>query len=314
MSDQDYNDVKFFPPGIYFAIASALSSVTSSLVSILCLRTGLYKDALGFMIFAINFSDAIFFTVKLFASIFQPQSEGSCDLALSIGYYGLISSVFWSALFGHALYTVSRKQSPYTLPKYTLIYKIVALGLPLALTFLQVPTNLIIYSPEAGACVHRFYQNKADITYISFMYLPIGGSLLMSIVWYVMAAFKFKKMVNRANSTEMFTLLIYPAILLLCWGPIFIKNFLVVLDIKLSDGLSFAIQITSLLQGFFDALVYGVSKKRYKQICSFLICKKGLPRRRASTETIRHSVTPQYLERHYIKMQDNAIRTSIGVY
>lgn len=304
MNNQEYTDVKFFPPGIYFALSCGLSAVASVIVSIACLLTGLHKELLGLMIFAINFADAIFFTVKLFASALQPQGAFACDLALSIGYFGLISSVFWSALFGHALYIVSRSQNYQALPKYSKIYQVFAFGLPLLLALFQLPTNFVIFSSESNACVHRFYQNAVDYVYLAFIYIPIGGSMVLSIIWYLLAALKFKRMVNTDNSTEIFTLLIYPAILLICWGPIFIKNLLVIFNIQMSAELTFCIQIVSLLQGFFDALVYGVSKRRFKQFCKHVRCLAKKQRK------ISHYTQddPSHIKRKYIKMDRASVR------
>lgn len=98
-----------FPIAFPYNLAPIASSIATGLVVIGCCMSKAYKDPLGAMVMMINATDFLYVISK---ATFSAKSDITCQIFNYFCLFGLISSVIWSALFGHACYALIRNQKP----------------------------------------------------------------------------------------------------------------------------------------------------------------------------------------------------------
>lgn len=261
-AEGSFREMVYFPLNIDSLITALLSAIATTIVILLSLIFKLYKKPTSLMVFAINIAHALFYYTKLSVLVQPPTSDSYCKFLNVFNIYGLESTSIWSALFAHAFYFIVKYPSscdtrlPRVIKKY---YLPIAVLFPLINGALSLFTNHLIYSETAGTCVHRVYPDQFDVTGHLFFRFPILLTCLASIVWYKMAINKIFALQDTRRGTELYVFMIYPGILLLCWGPHVVIQTAVQLGLPVSRTLVNISIYLSYLQGFFDALVYGKS-------------------------------------------------------
>ena len=290
-ASDNYFDVEYFSNWLPSLISPALSVIATFLAVLTCVISKFYREPLGFMVFAINLSDFLFCFCKLSVLAIQPTSDTYCHILQAVSYTSLLSSSIWGALFGHALLISSKYQSTLIIKRVIHVYSFCATMIPLFMGTATAFTDYVIYSDKVQSCVHRIYIGEFDYTFLIFGTIPVGGTCLFSLVWYVLAAFHLKKLIAKEQLGKVLTLFIYPGIFLVCWMPIVVKNVLVPWGIKPSPTVTIILREVAQLHGLLDALVYGGGLrnlgKSLKQCCLGKASAKSL---RASGVEIDHSL------------------------
>lgn len=254
-----------FPIEMPYLIAPIVSMFSTAMVLIVGLIYKSYKAPLEAMIMWINFADFVFSLSKTVGSVFDILSPGTCLILQITSQFGMISSVFWGAFFAHALLTASYHQETQIIVKNHRAYLIFAVYLPIIMVSSLIFLRFSEYSDKM--CIHKVYEDQFDYGYIFLTAVPAIISCCLSITWYLMAARRIKSMISMEGSKELLTLIVYPAILVICW--------LLPMTIYLCLALGCSInpiwvnigQTMDQLQGVLDAIVYGGSKNNLRQIC-----------------------------------------------
>lgn len=285
----EYTEIILFPAQALWA--PILSIAATLAVIILCILQRSYNDFLGTMIMLLNFSDLIFCTAKVLGSIFIPTTDLGCKLFQMVSSAGLVSSVIITALFGHTLWVVSCSGDAELAKRNLKKYIYVGIVFPSVLAVAAVFTNFIQSEIKDGSniCVHRVHKGDLDFTHLLFTTIPIISSLILSLIWYLLAALKLKNLLVEGKIQNLIVLIIYPAILWVCWAPYIIMSFFVMFGQSISLGVMTVCRALDQLQGFFDAIVFWpgtrkIVRELYKRAC---ICNKQ--KRRASSAAIEEA-------------------------
>ena len=281
-------DITFFPMEYPFVLAPAVSALASFIVMIVCLCNDPFKTPLGKMLFHINLADFFFCFPKSLTAFILPSSDIFCKLIQLVTQFGLISSAVWGALFGHTLMIFSQRLGTEKLSNCMKYYYIFALILPAILSFLGLVTKYVNYSETEEACIHRVYHSRPDYHYIFFIDIPLLSACFFSVLWYLLAAKQLKKMLSKQETKFLFTLIVYPAILLVCWVPILTTNALIMYGLNVKKGLYVAFQALDHMQGLLDAVVYGGGMLK--------ICGRGRENTRSSYSNLAISLQEEGYE------------------
>ena len=267
MSDPSVIEIYFYPISIGDSISTFLSAVATCLVVILGSAYKIHEKPLGKMILTVNFLDLIFCLTKLSVFVFPPSSTPYCKVLQAFSQSSLLASILWGTFFGHVLFRVVKYQrieaiqSPFKW--YVLISVVTAGGLGLATAF----TEFIHYSDTKKACVHPVTAGTLDVTNLVFGVIPIGTCCFSGIAWYVLAAVILRNSRIVLKGRDLLALLVYPGIIIICWMPELTVNMTASLvGFNVSDVLNGILQNIFLLQGFLDAVVYGMIPNM-REIC-----------------------------------------------
>ena len=256
------------------SIPIILSLVSTFLVLALALYFKMLQEPFGKMVFIVNFMDFVFACCKLSVFFYSPPNTDYCKILQALSQTSLLSSIIWSMFFSHVFFLVVKYQRKdvcmASFKCYTGISIVFGGGLGISTAF----TDFVNYSPDQGTCVHQIWPGKIDITFIVFAVLPIGLCCITGIIFYVLAALVLKKYDAVLQTNRLFLLLIYPAIIFVCWVPPLTINVLESFGISQSQDLGVKVRHLAMLQGFFNALAYGTKMgiiPKCKERCS----KKG---------------------------------------
>ena len=264
MSSSDQSIIlTLFPVKMPYLAVTILSCVSTFAVIVIAIILKAYKEPLGMMVLGITISDFIFTFTKIMGSIFVPQTDSICNLLELICLYGIVSSVMWGAFFGHALLIISKTFRVELLEKYKKYYIIFGSIATLGYQML----NLLINQTESWTdqtgekkCIHRTFPGTFDYTFWIYLAFPLLLGFTLSVIWYAKAAKNFRVLIAGDNAKHLLTLIVYPAIMLICWFP------LIAVNILSQFGVTVSLQVQALtlafgqLQGLLNALIYGVSK------------------------------------------------------
>ena len=259
-NEDPHQDMVYFPHRIRFLIPVLISAIATGIVVLLSLAFKLYKRPLSGMILAMNISHVLFYCSKLSVLFLPPHSNFHCGILSVINVFGLQSGEFWGAVFAHAFYIALKHQTTSEIPRMMKYYVIIAVIVPLINGLASLPTSFLIYSDTEKTCVHRIYFGRIDIESDLFTMIPMWIACIASAIWYKKAINKIAGLQETEAGPELYVLMIYPGILLVCWGPALI--FEALLQFGLVGPNPTAFQIFNYLvniQGFFNALVYGKS-------------------------------------------------------
>lgn len=259
--EENYHEMVYFPltfSALISPLLSALATTTVVLISLIC---KFYKRPLSFMVLAINTAHVLFCFSKLSVLVFQPRSSFHCSIIGIINVFGLESAALWGALFAHAFYITLKYQCIDKIPSIMKYYLIIAVLFPLINGIISALTNYFVYSPTAETCVHRIFYGKFDIFVNLYAIFPIWLACIGSIVWYKMAINKISDLHSAEAGGEMWVLMIYPGVMLVCWSPNLVAQTAIQFGATPSSTLTNSFLFLVNLQGFFDAVVYGKSVK-----------------------------------------------------
>lgn len=212
----------------------------------------------------------LLFNVVTTLSIFKMQYPILCGFLGFFVFYGYGGSIAWTCCFAHCLYsTIGQKQSEVDSneDQWTR-YKYVGFISPLVISV--AATAAQYYTVNSEYCWHN--SNIGDIDWLDMFLSIIPTILAVTYCFYCYASVigKLRQMGMRIYVE----LLFYPLILIICFFP---WNIYSIYAIVVKESPPYKLYLISnimlSLQGFLNALVYGLSRtmiKGYKKFC----CKK----------------------------------------
>ena len=263
-AEEPYREMVYFPLQLSSLIPVLISAIAITIVILLSLIFKLYRRPFSLMVLAINIAHFLFHYTKLDVLVFPPYSDLHCRVFSIPIIFGLQSAAAWSALFAHAFLIIITNPSscdtllPLMIKKY---YMPLAVLLPSVSGIMSFFTRHFVYSETKGTCIHLIYADHMDIPFFVYICIPIGLACIGSIVWYKMLISKIYGLQGGRAGHELYVLMIYPGILLVCWGPTLIVQTLMQFGIESNDMLVDIVLLLVNMQGFFNALVYGKSIK-----------------------------------------------------
>ena len=277
LQEADYRDIVFFPAQSLIAPSPTL--IANSIVAARFILLKAYSVPVGKLIFALNLMNLCYCSTKLSVHLLPPQTEISCRLFEVAACFGAVSSMILGACFGHSLYMLTRYRSLEASAKYVTHYPFIGIIGSATLAICTYLTPLVQMSVAADGslhCVHRIYVGKPDYTFIIFVDMPVVIAIVLSVIWYSFSVARLRNLFDTSYK-YIWVLLIYPAMLVICWLPLLIEALLASYGITISSGLATVLKAFDKLQGFINAIVYWRgSKKTLGEICRQLRC---LPRR-----------------------------------
>lgn len=267
-----------FPLYWPYSIAPVLSTLSAGLATVYCIINKSYKEALGMMVFAINLSDFLFSLPKAVAIFVEPFGQVYCQLFHGISHFGVLSSVSWSTIFAYALMVMATKLTTESLNRRM---KYFIIGANLTALTLVLPTvfgGFIEYDIIEGdpVCVHYVPKGEVEMKGLTLFAIPLLLALTISGVFYAKAAKKLRQLLQSGSKKYLLTLIVYPAIFLLCWIPFLLLNLFIIFNEKPTLILYRSSQALDQMQGFFNGLVYGGSKNLLQKAClKFCKCCRG---------------------------------------
>lgn len=241
-------------------LPSCISAISTLIVIIASFVGRFWTRPLSTMIFVINTADFIFFASKVSVLFFDPDSDMDCIILQAIGTFCLIATASWAVLFGHAFYQILKNKNTNIVSSLLKYYIPVSFILPVLTglsTFLSRNTVL----RKRGVCVYRVSSVGVDWFILFHLQLPLLLTILLCIVCYILSYSQLKRIVIEGNVREALTLIVYPAILIFCWGPHVALQIMAENGVKTSDAVQDAFRVFPYLMGFLDALVYGEGVK-----------------------------------------------------
>lgn len=268
-------EVIYFPTQFTLMICPLISTLSTFIVLVACFISKNYKNPLGPMIIGINIADFLFCVAKVVVWLNPMKTDLFCKILQAISTLGLTASMVWGALFGHALQAVVKAKKADIVRRYLVYYLIFSITVPLAMALSTLTTNYVEYSSTADTCVHTVKVGGYDYLYTIYAGIPVLLSCILSAVWYVIAAQEIRKTWDQSSTLDLLFLVVYPAILLICWMPNVVVNICIALGASVSPTVVTVCQGFCQLQGFFDALVYGKSRNVIQKL-RMLVCRKRL--------------------------------------
>lgn len=260
-----YHEVVYFPLETLSVIPVLISALATTTIVLLSLFFKFYRRPLSLMILAINIAHVLFYFSKLSVLVLKPRSDFHCKILGIIDIFGLESAAFWATLFSHLFYIILKHQSFSVVPIMLRYYLFFAVLLPFTAGVLSFFTNHVIYSADQGTCVHRVYLDRIDITGNLFVRIPIGFACIACAVWYKMALNQLKHLRSIQTGMELYAVMIYPAILVICWGPNFFLQIALQLGATPGPTVINGFLFLAHLHGLWDALVYGRSVREIRR-------------------------------------------------
>lgn len=264
--------IPFFPSDTLLLICPFLSFIACLAALIASLSLRLYKDSMGVMSLYIIIADLCFEFPKLIACFGYEKSFHFCNIMLAFSHFGMVSSFFWAAFFAHLLFRVAKTHNVHVSKKYMTLYVVCAVVLPILHTIASMFTDYVEYNPTTRSCIHTMTVGQVDYGYVFYTQLPLVMAILMSLYWYVGTILQLRHVFEKGHDFDLLTLILYPAILIICWTPATIASTMAFFGIRPNPSLVAVFQGLVQLQGFFDALVYGRSKSLFRFI--WLCCRK----------------------------------------
>lgn len=260
MFETEWTSISFIPSDIERSITAIPSFLATSLVVIVGLIYKIHARPLGRMVLVMNVTHTMYYFVRLSSLITQPTNNFSCRLVVAIVLFLLVSSLLWGTFFGHAIYIITKRQSMQILATAFKWYLVIAAAFSGGIALVSILLDLVIYSESEG-CVHRIYPDKVDVPFLIAPTLPITLCVILSVVWSLLTGFAAKSHYMNVKAKDLFVLRVYPAIVIFCWLPILLYGTAANLGLQTSDTVHVILINLFLLQGFFDALVYGLAPR-----------------------------------------------------
>ena len=289
ISLQEYFDSVVFSKDLKYIIPSLLSAISTIIVLIASIMGKFWTRALSTMIFAINAADCLYFMVKLSILLHDPDSDLTCMVMQAMNVFGITSSASWAVLFSHAFYTVLKNRNTAVISSLLKYYIPISFILPILTGFGTFLTNNI-HSHGDGVCVYRIYVGEFDWFVLFHLQLPLLFTIALCIIFYILSLRQLRNIVIEGNVTEGLTLIVYPVILIVCWGPLLTMQFIAEFGVNVSPALAKTLRIISHLMGFFNAVVYGEGVKGTLRGC-FGSCKKKEEKSPTTTFNINERLT-----------------------
>ena len=257
LADEEKAGIIFLPLDWEQSITAIISCVATALAVILGRCYKIHEKLIGRLIFTIFIADFVMDATRTSGLIIQPPDTSYCKFIVAVSHTALLLSVSWRVTFGYALYVFAKTRSIDALYRAiktsTLLCAVFSLIIGIATVF----TNYVEYSDNEKTCVHML--TKRDPLVVLFMVLPTATCCIVSVSWYCLTAGVVRRKQIDMNANELTYLLLYPAIVIVCWSPILFLDFYRSLDHEPSDVVQTIFKNILQLQGLLDALVYAWS-------------------------------------------------------
>ena len=282
--------VVFFPLEFPFAISPMLSITANAIVALSFVFTKKSTNPLFGMVLAVNLMDILFCSPRVLSMVIPPSSTMYCHVFQMVVQFGMQSSMLCSAFFGHAFWIFSQDYKFDRVRQMRKYYFIICTAVPLSIAILAFAFPYLEY--DSGGCTLFITRREIfeNIRFILFFLTPIVASVTLSIIFYFMAAKNLRRFMKDYDANNLLTLIIYPAIVIVCWMPICITNFFVIAGKTPNKYHVLSIQFIAHLQGLFEAIVYSQSKYWLRTLWNYVCCccrvntqEKGESQRRKST-------------------------------
>ena len=296
--------ISYFPTALADTFASLLSLTATFAFLVILWFTKFYKQQLLTMVFFLLFAD---FTVSFaFFSvlIFSPSSTSECKMVFFISFFGRNSSLFWSVSFAHALKTAVESKDFSPAARLMRYYYIFAAYLPIIISLVVVLSPLVVYNPDLQKCGRYETVGQFDYTYFLLSGMPLLLSCLLSIYFYLRTGCRLKTLFNgtAAKTRDALVLVLYPAIMIICWGPNLVWSLLSMAK-TLDPALLVFPKVCLAMHGFLNSLVYGLTQKT-RQDLKVLCCSKHAPAQEEITQRML-SMIPDPID-HDANVDDEA--------
>lgn len=258
MTERNYFDLIYISFDVDSSISGFLSLGATALLVVLGFYYKIYQNMLGKMVLIVNTADFICILLKLFGFILKPTNDAYCRSVLSISQVAMIMSFIWGVFFAHTLYKSVEQQSVQSVQQIYKYYWIISSMVAIALGFGVLFTNYVFYNENLKTCVHRVYFRRFDPTMTFLTIIPTFVLCILCIIWYALGAKNMKKLIPDIRRRDLLPLLLYPAIVIICYFPCLITNTLIIFEILPSERISIVLRNIIHLHGFFNVLAYGL--------------------------------------------------------
>lgn len=259
MASNNYFDLIFLPLEATSSITGFISFVATGLFVILGFYYKIYQRVLGKLVLIVNLADFVFIFARPLSYIYKPTDDLYCRLIIAISHAALMTSFTWGVFFAHTLYETVKQQNIHPFSRFFKYYCIISVIISTALGAGVLLSDYVFYSEgEAKTCVHRVYFRKFDPTMTFLMTIPTLVLCALCIMWYILGANNMRKLFPNFQHREVIPLLLYPAIVIVCYFPALITHILIIYEIKPGEGVETFLQNLFQLHGFFNVLAYGI--------------------------------------------------------
>ena len=243
------------------------------LFSVLYLR--LYMYPLAKMVAFISLADLLF-TVPNIVLMYVPTITSSmCQVGLFISHYGMLNSFCWATCFAHGFYSIVSTKSEDSLSRRFKTYLILSTLGPLPVDIVAIQANFVRYGlrDNRGVCYQPTTAGQIDVAITLTNQFPFVIVLLACLYFSIASIRKINSIFGGfLKSWKALTILQYPAILCICWGPVIFSSLLVQLGTvrQINSNIMIFFEAMAKSQGFCNAIVYGLSKRvisSYKKKC-----------------------------------------------
>ena len=289
-SDSTYHLFSMSVAGdILFKLALGLSVTGILFVCITSLAFKTYRRPLGLMVLMIAIADLLFtFPLSVF---FKTKTDVLCNVAAAVSEYGAVSSLLWVGCFAHALKNILSKGNEIVLKQWLLWYFIISQVVPIGFAAYSYLGNFFKANKSSQTdftfCFHP-ESNGFDFVFLICLPLPALLTACYIAYCYFMVGRAMKGLFR--SKSKFISLMLFPLVLVVSWAPLLIYQFMVFFNNDLKNNtVSLVLFSLAMLQGFFNAIAYGVSHRlisRVKESCCFnFLFKRDRANSRAQTKS-----------------------------
>ena len=213
--------------------------------------------------------------IVILYSIEQPN-ETICDSFIWATHYAVLASFSWGACFAHAFMTVVKTEDETRVSGNLKYYIAISHIIPIPLTILSIKTDFVRYNPEKNFCYHEFRYGEIDVSFFWTEIVPYAIALGFAIYYTCSALKKLYAVTHGISRWRLMSVLQFPLIMVICWFGQQLNIFLAQFNVHLpyAQNIGVAFQTMCFLQGFLNAIAYGVTytvysgyKKLFKKHC-----------------------------------------------
>lgn len=262
-----------------YTIAFVLSSLGTCYIMMTLFLLKLFSNPLSRMIFFISLCDLIIniTMIRLYSISHSELNESRCRFYVGIAHYIVLSSFCWATCFTHAFYKVVQEHTDHVINSKMKIYFAISVLLPVPLAILADVWDFVEYSPQPGRlCYHKLVHGAIDKSFFYTENIPFAIALALSFYFCLRSVRLMHQMDETKDRLRFLYIMQFPIILLICWFGQQLNVIFAQLGLTLPLGKTIGVMFQTLiyLQGFINAIVYGVSyrvlagyKELYKKHC-----------------------------------------------
>jgi len=181
-----------------------------------------------------------------------------CQISGGLNEYARISSLLWTTVFAYSLYTVLQTNTL----DMRLFRRSIWLCFIFPLIFSLIPLMLGVYGNAVLFCwieqLNNTTENEILDTLFFYGWFPV--ILVINTVYYCKAISLLRRSIPSDQSkTTFYQLLFYPLILCVCWSVGFVDRYFIAEKGVNSVPLRTIHVVMIQLQGFMNALIYGLN-------------------------------------------------------